>query len=204
MTAEGRTPWQVFNDVRLIGNTRADPCSRILKREHLRRWLEANCDPESTTVYLGIDWTEEHRFIGAQRFWAPWHVEAPLCDRPYRWKQDYLSDLHRLGIKPPRLYEMGFSHNNCGGFCVKAGHGQFAKLLEAMPARYADHEAQEEAFRARLGKDVAILRDRAGGETKPLPLRVLRERIEAGHEVDLFDIGGCDCFTPPEGGEGDG
>jgi 3'-phosphoadenosine 5'-phosphosulfate sulfotransferase (PAPS reductase)/FAD synthetase len=60
--AEGRTPWQVFNDVRYLGNTRADPCSRVLKREVCDRWLAKNCDPAKTTVYVGIDWTEEHRF----------------------------------------------------------------------------------------------------------------------------------------------
>jgi hypothetical protein len=39
--AEGRDPWQVFFDVRFLGNTRIDPCSRVLKRELLRAWLEA-------------------------------------------------------------------------------------------------------------------------------------------------------------------
>ena len=32
---EGRTPWEVFRDVKFLGNTRIDPCSRVLKREPL-------------------------------------------------------------------------------------------------------------------------------------------------------------------------
>ena len=32
---EGRTPWQVFKDVKFLGNNRVDPCSRVLKREPL-------------------------------------------------------------------------------------------------------------------------------------------------------------------------
>jgi len=34
--AEGRDPWQVFNDRRFLGNSRVDPCSKVLKREVMR------------------------------------------------------------------------------------------------------------------------------------------------------------------------
>ena len=56
---DGRTIWQVFKDERYLGNTRVDPCSKLLKRQQLDRWREENCNPENTTVYIGIDWTEE-------------------------------------------------------------------------------------------------------------------------------------------------
>jgi hypothetical protein len=103
--------------------------------------------------------------------------------------------LRAEGIEPPRLYRLGFAHNNCGGFCVKAGQGHFALLLEAMPERYAYHERREQELRDHLGKDVAILRDRHGGETRPLTLREFRERRQAGEPCDLFDIGGCGCVA---------
>ena len=45
---------------------------------------------------------------------------------------------------------------------------------------------------------VLILRDRTGGEARPLTLRALRERIESGGEVSLWDVGGCACFEAPE------
>lgn len=57
--SEGRTPWQVFEDERYIGNSRVDPCSRVLKREILDKWRNANCHPERTTIHVGIDWTEK-------------------------------------------------------------------------------------------------------------------------------------------------
>ena len=47
---EGRTPWEVFRDVKYIGNSRIDPCSRILKREQLDRWHALNCDPADTVI----------------------------------------------------------------------------------------------------------------------------------------------------------
>jgi len=195
---EGRDPWDVFRDVKYIGNTRADPCSLKLKREVLDKWLNDNCDPANTTCYIGIDFTEEHRFIRLRDRKAAqgWTYEAPLCEAPYMTKPDMLEWLDREGIAAPRLYGMGFAHNNCGGMCIKAGHGHFANLLKQMPERYLYHERQEEAMRQFLGRDdVTILRDRRGGTTTPMTMRAFRERIEAGHQPDLFDIGGCGCLV---------
>ena len=194
--ADGRDIWQVFRDERFLGNTRADPCSRILKRELSRRWIEANCDPEHTTIVLGFDWTEVHRLERARRAWAPWPIEAPMTQRPYRVKAEVLADLEARGIPQQRLYRLGMDHANCGGGCVKAGQSHFAKLLDVFPARYAEWEANEQSIRDDLG-DVSILRDRTDGETTPLTLRDLRERIEAGQSIPLWDIGGCACFEDP-------
>lgn len=193
--ADGRDPWQVFHDERFLGNTRVDPCSKVLKRKLLRRWLEDNRDPGDTAVYIGIDWTEDHRLEAARERWAPWTCLAPLCEPPLRVKSEFMAELEAEGIRPPRLYEMGFPHNNCGGFCVKAGQAHFKLLLEKMPDRYAMHEQKEESLAAYLGKKVAILRDRRGGQTRPMLLREFRERIQRGDEVDSYEWGGCGCVT---------
>lgn len=195
--ADGRTPWEVFRDVNMIGNARVDPCSRVLKRSLLRRWIEERFDPSDTTIYLGIGWMEEHRLRGARKYWGNWDVQAPLCEPPLIEHHDLLLMAKEAGIKIPRLYRMGFFHNNCGGFCVKAGIRQFSLLYEKMPDRYLWHEEQEERMRERLGKDVAILKDRTGGVTRPLTLRRLRqERLEAGAGLsgdEKDDWGGCAC-----------
>ena len=193
---DGRTPWQVFRAKRLMGNTQHDPCSAALKREPTRRWVVEHCDPAGTVLYLGYDWNEAHRLERTRAAWPGWHVEAPMTEAPYLNRTDLLNLLAEAGIESPRLYRLGFPHNNCGGFCVKAGQAQFAHLLRTLPERYAEHEAEEEAFRQFIGKDVSILRDRIGGHTKPLTMRQLRERIEAQPQmIDLFDWGGCGCFT---------
>ena len=125
---------------------------------------------------------------------GPGRRPAPLCDPPYLTKDDVRAWLVREGVAEPRLYALGFAHNNCGGGCVKAGVGHFAHLYRALPEVFAEWERNEETLRGQLG-DVAILRDRTGGATKPLPLVQLRRRLEAGYEPDLFDIGGCGCFV---------
>lgn len=194
---EGRDPWQVFFDKRFLGNTRIDPCSAVLKRQFMRRWLEENRDPSDTVVIIGYDWEEQHRIERAAGYWKPWTVEAPLAEKPYIDKNDAFEWLEAEGIEPPALYAEGFAHNNCGGFCVKAGQAQFELLLRAKPDLYRYHEGREQEFREFVGKDVSILRDRRGGSVKPLTLRTFRERIEG--DPTLFDAdewGACSCMEP--------
>jgi hypothetical protein len=195
--AEGRNPWHVFFDERFLGNSRVDPCSKILKRQMAYNWLKDNCDPDNTIVHVGIDWSEEHRYTGlrARRASDGWTYEAPMCDAPYMSKAGMISWLKDEGIAPPRLYELGFSHNNCGGFCVKAGQGHFANLLRTMPERYAKHEAMEQAIRVYLDRDVSMMTQTRKGKEYPLTLRDLRLKIESGAQIDMLEQGGCGCFV---------
>lgn len=195
---EGRTPWEVFFSERMMGNSGVDHCSRVLKRQMLDQWLEAHADVETDVVLVGMDANEPHRLTGLQDRVSPWKVRSLLIERGL-WKEQVLQMVEAHGLVLPRLYKMGFPHNNCGGFCVKAGHGSFKLLLEKLPERYAEHEAKEEAFRRRFKKDVSILRDRTGGTTKVLTMRQLRERIQSDpNSVDRFDLGGCNCMTPSD------
>lgn len=195
--ADGRTPFEVFRDVRYLGNSRIAPCSRVLKQEPTRKWMAENA-PDATVV-LGIDWTEEHRLDGARKGWAPWAVEAPLCDRPLVMKTDLLNDLEARGIKRPALYREGFAHNNCGGGCVRAGIGQFAHLYRSRPETFAYWEEGEADMRALLTTNVTILRDRTGDVTRPMTLRELRTRLVAKPGMfDGEDWGGCGCFVDEE------
>ena len=193
--SDGRDPWQVMRDERMIGNSQFDPCSKILKRQLLDRWRDAYCCQATTKIVLGISWDEEHRITQVQKRNQPWQYLAPLCDKPWLSKADCLEWSRREGIEPPRMYAMGFAHANCGGFCIKAGQKSFKLLLENFPARYRDHEAKEAAMRE-LGGDHTLLRDRSGGTDKNLTLRELRERIEAKQTIDETDIGGCGCALP--------
>lgn len=199
--ADGRTPFEVFRDERFLGNSRIDPCSKILKRNLADKWLIDNCDPSDTICYVGIDWTEGHRFDdGEGRGLRPrkaakgWRYEAPMMDAPFMMKGDMLKAAESMGLRPSRSYADGFSHDNCGGACCKAGQGQWALLLSKRRAKYLENEAGEEAMRALLGRDVAMMSETVGGVKRPLTLKTFRERIEAGAQVDLFAIGGCGCF----------
>jgi 3'-phosphoadenosine 5'-phosphosulfate sulfotransferase (PAPS reductase)/FAD synthetase len=196
--ADGRNVWELFYGNHCIGNGKVDLCSSKLKRELLDKWRNEHCDPEQTTIYIGIDWTEEHRLRRAQECGAPWRYAAPMCEAPYMQKKEMLEWLKREGIEPPRLYKMGFPHNNCGGFCVKAGHAQFELLLRTMPERFRWHEQWEERVRAdQIARGIvpsSVLYHRRGGPRQRITLREFREQIERQPELlDEFDWGGCGC-----------
>jgi hypothetical protein len=193
--ADGRDVWQVFHDKKYLGNSKIDPCSRSLKRELVDKWVKERFDPAQTVRYNGLDWTEMHRVERHKRVMLPWRMESPMSEKPYLTKDQMIEWLRAEGIEPPRLYAMGFPHNNCGGFCIKAGIDNFRLLLHTMPDRYAYHEQKEQELREHLGKDVAILRDRTGGESKPLTLKALREREECLPMPLGNDFGGCGCMV---------
>lgn len=190
--SDGRTPMQVMTDERLIGNSRRDPCSKILKRKLLDRWCKDNCDPADTIRYIGIDWTEVNRLTTFRARIAPWRVEGPLCEPPYMSKQDAFAWLDREGVKVPRLYELGFTHNNCGGACIKGGQGAWANVLLHFPERYAEWEQWEGEMRLKVGNH-SILRDRTKKRSIPLTLKDFRIRVEGHKPIDKTDQAGCGC-----------
>lgn len=191
--ADGRDIWQVFKDKRFLGNSRLANCSHTLKQAPAKKWLKENTTPETHIIAIGIDWTETHRLPAIIKAYDPWEVVFPMCDPPYMSKHEMISWAESCGVKSPRLYSLGFSHNNCGGGCVRAGQGQFRKLLEVMPERYATWENKEQEVRDFLDKDVTILRETKSGVRKNLTLVELRER--ASDACDMLDLGGCGCFV---------
>jgi hypothetical protein len=198
---EGRDPWQVFHDKRFIGNSRIDPCSEILKRNMTKKFLAENFSwPSDYRLHLGLSWDEIHRYERAKRRWdnVGVEVEALLCEPPYLTKEEMLAECVADGIKPPRAYELGFAHNNCGFFCVKAGIGHFTHLLEVMPERFIYHEQKEQEMREYLGKDIAILERTRNKVTLPFPLSQLRAEKENLTASEKMEIGGCGCFIDVE------
>lgn len=196
---DGRTPFQVYKDVKFLGNSRVAHCTKLLKTKQAKEWLKNNYSPDECTLYVGIDWTENHRCKAIIENWKPYTVEFPMCNKPYLTKWDMQNELKSIGIKLPHLYELGFSHNNCGGFCCKAGQGHWAKVLEKMPEKFKYYENQEQEIIKLIGKDVSMMKKRKNGETYTYTLKQLREDYETDKsQIDMCDIGGCGCFTEEE------
>ena len=86
-------------------------------------------------------------------------------------KEDCLGILWRLGIELPKMYELGYNHNNCIG-CVKGGIGYWNKIKKDFP--------EEFNRMASIEKDVgnSILKYRSGeNEGKPLFLDNLKDNM---------------------------
>ena len=191
----GLDVWELAAKNRMIPNTRADFCSRVLKRELLDRWRNEHCDPEVVTIYFGFDWTEKHRLTRIRERLAPWRVDVPLCWDPPLDKHQILKALAESDLPYPTAYRLGLPHNNCLKYgCVKGGQAYWKRVLEELPDAYLRSEAAEEQLRASVG-DHAILRDRTGGVSTPVSLRSFRERIESQTRLfDPTDWGSCSCM----------
>lgn len=191
----GADVWDVFDEEQFLGNSQMAKCSHVLKQDVARDIVEGSFSPNDTVLYLGIDWTEAHRTKSPRRNWHPYRVEFPLLGEPLYNKVDAIKLLEEKGIEPPRLYEEGFAHNNCGGFCVRGGIGHFLHLLDKDPELYAYHESKEKEWREKHQKPHTILRSREGGVARPFTLEELRTSHEGFREPYEHDIGGCGCFV---------
>lgn len=200
---DGRTPHQIFRDVKFMGNARIDPCSKHLKRDLLDAWRERNGSPQWTVYNVGLDWTEMHRVRKLRSRIAPWMARAPLASKPLLSKAQVIEWAKSEGLTPCNLYDEGFPHANCGGTCCKAGIAQWELLHRTHPDRFAEWEDNEQWMLENVSPNAYMLRDRRGGETTPLTLRMLRERIEKHDREnpclpmlsadEAMDWGGCGC-----------
>ncbi len=192
---DGRTPFEVFRDRKFLGNSRIDPCSDILKRKLLNKWRKENCDPSYCVTYFGLDWNEPHRLKKVRERHKPWVVEAPMCEKPIMVKEKMLEWCRSEGLTPCKLYDLGFSHANCGGGCVKSGVAQFRHLYKTKPEVFKRWVEEEEKLRLQLG-DVSILTRMKNGKKSNLTLLQLKEEIDSNTQLsfdELMDWGGCGC-----------
>lgn len=189
----GMNVWDAFHKAKYLGNSRIDPCSRVLKREPAEKWVKERYSPDDTTLFFGIHWSEIERLDAIKRNWEPYQVRSPMCEvdgMPVN--NGEIRDIwYKLtGVKIPRLYDMGFTHNNCGGFCCKAGKTHFRKLLEKLPDRYAYHAQKEVQIRAVVG-DRTILREQLNGKKYMLSLEEFAKRENNNNELECTS---CQCF----------
>ncbi len=222
---QGETPWELFRREGLIGNSLFPICSVRLKREPLAEWTRRNClsafeegqgalfgeTREPCTIYVGFDWSEGNRVADLRRELSQYRIEAPMTEEPIWDKCRMEREARALGLIIPKLYGLGFPHNNCGGRCVRAGISHWVHLYRVLPSRFWDWARAEwttaKDFIARGIEPLSILKDRRGGVTKSLYLWQLAVRIKSGEKFPRDEWGGCGCggaTKPPEGDEAHG
>src|SRR5690606_10971825 len=86
-------------------------------------------------------------------------VEADLADEPELSRAKQMEMCEREFGFIPAMYRQGMSHNNCGGFCVKAGKGQMARLLHYDRKTYLEHETMELWHQQVFNHKNTIMRD---------------------------------------------
>lgn len=195
---DGRTPWEVFSDERFIGNSRVDPCSKILKRQLMDAWRDERFKPSECIITVGLNFDEDDRIQTLEKRGKPWAFIAPLAVGDWRSKDSLRRDADERRLPPSLAYAQGLAHDNCGGGCVKAGIGHWKDIYHKRPEVFAQWEKAEAAEMTRLDSKWGMLKCRRGGVAKPLPLSALRRRIELGDvtEEESLTLGGCACALP--------
>ena len=191
--ADGRTPFQVFKDVKFMGNTRVDPCSLHLKRNLINNKIITEYLPEEVNVHLGLDYSECHRLTGVQDRMVPYIYRSTLIENGRIVHKSYSET---FGIKRPRLYDWGLGHNNCGGFCPKAGLGHYKALFKANRERYVDFELAELEVNNEIGEKYPFLRKSVNGVKNYITLQEYRvDYLERDlvTEDESMEFGGCGC-----------
>lgn len=179
----GKNPYDIFEEKRIIPNSMIAPCTRALKIEPFQAWLWRL--PKPVTVCLGYGWNEPQRVNKATHYHkhqgkprAPQgyarrihgvYVDYPLLWKPYDFRSD-VEIIRSWGIEPSEHYEFGFSHDNCGGECVKQGIAEWRRFKYVYPDRFARRAAWERMMQAKLGTDRTILKQTINGVAYPLPL----------------------------------
>ena len=188
--AEGRNPYQVSRDEHVIPNNSLAPCTFRLKIDLFRKYLKTL--EGETTIYIGYDFTELHRCIPMTKNYGAlgYTVDYPLLWKPIETRR--YTDVVRndWGVEPPRMYQIGYTHANCGGRCVKQGQGDWIRTLINFPERYAEIEEWENDMRKNeVNANYALLKSQTKEGRQPLTLTELRERYEREHnDPVLFDM----------------
>ncbi|WP_288080832.1 hypothetical protein [Faecalibaculum rodentium] len=205
---DGRTPEDIFFETKYLGNARLARCSVELKVRQTLMFLEKlrteqNLEP---ILYFGIGPHETHRAYNLRDFYADMPLEPVECRFPLIETFTEEPDVRRIiteewGIRLPRMYDLGFTHANCGGRCVRGGFAHYAQLYKTWPERYALQEEMEEKFRNQQKKNVSILKR----GSHPYTLKQLREHFETDPDylekllsmninMDKEDLQGAPCF----------
>jgi hypothetical protein len=199
--SDGRTPFDVWIDTRMIkriiNGKRLAKCSLLLKTQIIDDYIDSRYGGLDQTRVFGYTWDEQHRMQAVARNLAPVECWFPLAEPPYLDKCAIAKTAKDMGIAPPRLYQQGFQHNNCGGGCVWAGQAHWAHVYRTLPTVYARWEEEEQRFQRETGTAHTILsRIPRYGTAQPISLKEFRETVlEQRAEFDAFEFGGCGCFA---------
>lgn len=192
---DGRTPLQVAEQQKIIPNNFLAPCTFRLKIEPFTAFLKTF--PRPVTVHLGLNWDEQHRMPAPKANYEAIDgvtVDFPLLWQPYCW--DTRQEIRDWGIKIPRLYELGFSHNNCGGRCVKQGIGEWNRLRIHLLDRFTEVKEWELSRRALGGKlaNRSIASRGVNGTKGPITLEEIElENSPIDSDTTQGDMFACFC-----------
>lgn len=189
MHSAGINPMQLMFEKKLVFNSMIGDCSKILKMKVAADFLKRGKKPQiekwrnrehlqdedfikDATLYFGIGFDEMHREGAIRKNWKPFEVNMPLIENNI-WPDRVLE---KHNIRQPKLYDYGFSHNNCNARCVKAGQGHYALFKEKRPKEFQKIMEQEHHLKMCVSAYRYIMNDKVPEEER-IPDRVREQML---------------------------
>lgn len=176
--------WHTYFMTEYLGNWQADPCSRILKREAILRFMKAHKTP---SVYLGISQKEHDRWLTISANYSRQGIKmhAPLYEYP-----DYFNGATELELCErylgyiPEAYLHGMTHNNCDSFCIKAGLKQLRLGYLYNRDTYIAMARRERAWNLWFGTNYTMFRKSKHGKRQPITMHNLLEGFDKDTPIE--------------------
>lgn len=126
-------------------------CTDWLKKRVRKEQFEDYHQNDEVTYVWGFDCSERNRAERLFESMPNFSHRFPLIEQSLT-KQDCHSMLARLGIKRPKMYDLGYNNNNCIG-CVKGGVGYWNKIRKDFPKVFEGRAKLERLLDARCLKE---------------------------------------------------
>lgn len=120
----------VIKQFKFINSPYGAKCTQVLKKRTRKQWEYEHKDYDITYVW-GFDNKETNRADRLRETMIEFNHEFPLIDNDISKAQAH-GMCEKLGIARPKMYDLGYSNNNCVG-CVKGGMGYWNKIRVDFP-----------------------------------------------------------------------
>ena len=145
LQSQYKTVESTIKQFKYINGPGGATCTRILKKRVRKEWEMENKGKQITYIW-GYDLEERHRRDRLLESMPEFEHKFPLIEKQLK-KEDVHGMLRKLGIKRPKMYDLGYSNNNCIG-CVKGGMGYWNKIRRDFPDTFENMARLERSIGA--------------------------------------------------------
>lgn len=119
----------VITKTKCVNTPFGAPCTTKLKKDVRKKWEREN--PDHHTYVWGFDCNELDRAERLEKSMSAYDHEFPLITYGLT-KEKVHKFASGLGLKRPKMYDLGYNNNNCIG-CVKGGMYYWNKIRKDFP-----------------------------------------------------------------------
>lgn len=167
--------YEVIEDTKYVNGVAGARCTLELKKK-VRQTIEENTDYDGQVFGFEFSKKEINRAVRFEQQYPHTKPIFPLIEKRLT-KAECLGILEKVGIRKPKMYELGYHNNNCIG-CVKGGKGYWNKIRVDFP----DHFERMKKLEIMIGR--SCIKDRFLKDLQP---------SEGRHEKEILSDCGAFC-----------